>query len=315
MTVLETYQLAIQLGIQNDFRPKAAIDRLLARHRQQFERLAKDEQSEYDQERLTNPYSDTRILFVKDPKAKVKKVLAGIDMEGEELLLADKLGIDLVLAHHPEGVGLAGLDDVMHLQADILALYGVPINIAESLLHLRIEEVSRGVSPINHNRPVDMARHLGINYMCVHTPSDNMVAQFVRKTIEAKEHEYVEDVLKTLKEIPEYHNAIAQKSGPRLFSGKPGNRAGKIAFTEITGGTEGNHDMYERLAQAGVGTIIGMHMSEKHTEAARKAHINAVIAGHMSSDSIGMNLLLDELEKQGVEVVATSGLDRVKRSE
>lgn len=314
MTTKEIYQLAIQLGIQNDFRPKAAINRLLARHKKQYDRLPKNEQDEYDKERLINPYSDTRVLFCADENKKIKKVLAGIDMEGEELLLAEKLGADLVIAHHPEGVGLAGLDDVMHMQADILALYGVPINIAESLLHVRIEEVGRGVSPINHNRPVDMARHLSLNYMCVHTPTDNLVAQFVRRAIEAKDHEYVEDVLKTLKEIPEYHHAMAHKAGPQLFAGKPGNRAGKIALTELTGGTEGNHDIFERLAQVGVGTIIGMHMSEKHTESARKAHINAVVAGHMSSDSIGMNLFLDELEKRGLEVVATSGLDRVKRS-
>lgn len=149
--------------------------------------------------------------------------------------------------------------------------------------------------------------------MCAHTPADNMVAQFVRRLIEAKEHEYVEDVLDTLKAIPEYKHAIVDKAGPRLFAGKLGNRAGTIALTEITGGTEGNPEIYERLAHAGVGTIIGMHMSDAHTKAARKAHINAVIAGHMSSDSIGMNLFLDELEKRGIEVIATSGLDRVSR--
>lgn len=313
MRVQEIYRLAIDLGIKNDFRPKAAIERLLARHKKQYEKLAGVEKKEYDLERLTNPYSDTRILHAADPRRPIKKVLAGIDVEGDELFIAERLGADLVIAHHPEGRGLAGLDEVMHLQADILAQYGVPINVAEFLLHVKIEEVSRGIAPINHNRPVDIARHLKLNFMCVHTPSDNMVAQFVRRQIEKKEPEYVEDVLATLKEIPEYQHAIKDKAGPRLFSGQPTNRAGKIAFTEITGGTEGNPEIYERLAHAGVGTIIGMHMSEKHTEAAKKAHINAVIAGHMSSDSIGMNLFLDELAKRGIEVIAIGGLDRVAR--
>ena len=71
--------------------------------------------------------------------------------------------------------------------------------------------------------------------------------------------------------------------------------------------------MYEKLSQAGVGTIIGMHMSEDHKKQAEKHHINAIIAGHISSDSLGMNLLLDELEKQGIEIVACSGLMRVSR--
>jgi len=57
--------------------------------------------------------------------------------------------------------------------------------------------------------------------------------------------------------------------------------------------------------------VVGMHMSEKHREEAEKAHINVVIAGHISSDSIGVNLFLDLL--QGVEVVSCGGLIRVSR--
>jgi len=39
-----------------------------------------------------------------------------------------------------------------------------------------------------------------------------------------------------------------------------------------------------------------------------------VIAGHMSSDSLGVNLFLDQLEKQGIEIVFCSGLIRVSRN-
>jgi hypothetical protein len=39
-----------------------------------------------------------------------------------------------------------------------------------------------------------------------------------------------------------------------------------------------------------------------------------VVAGHMSSDSIGMNLILDKFEAKGVEIVAASGLIRVSRN-
>jgi len=54
-------------------------------------------------------------------------------------------------------------------------------------------------------------------------------------------------------------------------------------------------------------------MSEEHRKEAEKAHINVVIAGHMASDSLGLNLFLDELEKRGIKVVPVSGLIRVKR--
>jgi hypothetical protein len=56
-----------------------------------------------------------------------------------------------------------------------------------------------------------------------------------------------------------------------------------------------------------------MHMSEEHRREAEKNHINVVIAGHMASDSLGMNLFLDELVKQGITVIPTSGLIRFSR--
>ena len=67
------------------------------------------------------------------------------------------------------------------------------------------------------------------------------------------------------------------------------------------------------MAIAGIGTIIGMHISEEHKKEAEAANINVVISGHMSSDSLGINLFLDELEKREIEIVPCSGLIRISR--
>jgi len=312
MKIQEIYQLAIKLGKETDFRSKEQIDLLLKRANKSYSKLTKEEKEIFDIENLTNPYADSRILVNTDKD--IKRIMMGIDMKEAELLLADRLGnIDLVISHHPVGIALAGLDEVMELQADVLEQYGVPINVAEGLLRKRISEVARGVSGSNHNRAVDAADLLNMPYMCLHTVCDNLAADFLKKIIEENNPRYINELLDLLLEIPEYKEASKRKAGPKLFAGSKENRCGKIALTEITGGTEGSAEIYERLAQAGIGTIIGMHMSEKHTEAAKKAHVNAVIAGHISSDSIGINLFLDELEKKGVDVVPASGLIRVKR--
>lgn len=314
MTIKQIYNLAIKMGKEADFRGKKEIKDYLKREKEKYNKLSDEKKKEFDKERLENPYADTRILYG-DPDKEVKKILCGVDMDSAEVLLADKLGdVDLILAHHPRGRALAGLDEVMDLQVDILASYGVPVNIAEGLLKKKIKEVSRSVSSANHQQPVDVARLLDIPYMCSHTACDNLVASYVKEKIDKKEHKYVKDALKTLKKIPEYKKAVQMKAGPTLFSGSKENRAGKIAITEITGGTEGAPEIYERLAQAGIGTVIGMHMSEEHTKKAKKAHINAVIAGHMASDSVGVNLLLDELEKRDIEIIPVSGLIRVSRN-
>lgn len=313
MTIKEIYNLAIRMGIDSDFRGKEGIERLLKRLKEKYEKMDENQKEDFDKERLTIPFSDTRILFG-DPDKEIKKILVGIDIDGGELLLAKDLGdIDLVLSHHPRGKALAGLDDVMQLQVDVLVQYGVPVNIAEKLLKKRIEEVARGIAPVNHNRAVDMAKILNISFLCIHTPSDNLVARFIEEKLKKDDPQTLGEIIKSLREVPEYREAIRIGAGPKIFVGDEENRTGKIVLTELTGGTEGAAEIYEKLAQAGAGTVIGMHISEKHREEAEKAHINVVIAGHMSSDSIGLNLFLDELEKKGIEIVPCSGLIRVKR--
>jgi putative NIF3 family GTP cyclohydrolase 1 type 2 len=312
MTQQEIYNLAIKLGVKSDLRGEKEVKKVLVREQKKYEKLEAQEKEFFDKERLENPYADTRILVPTNKK--IKKILIGIDIGGQELLLADHLGdIDLVIAHHPAGKALAGFHNVMEMQIKVLERYGVPVNIAQGLLKTRISEVFRSVTPANHNRQTDIANHLQLGFMCLHTTCDNLVANFMTQQIKNKKFDTVAEVLEFLRTIPEYQEAAKLNAGPTLFAGSPDNFCGKIALTELTGGTEGSPEIYEKLAAVGIGTVIGMHMSEKHQKAAEKAHINAIIAGHISSDSIGINLFCDELEKRGIEIVPCSGLIRVSR--
>jgi len=314
MTIKEIYQLAIKKAIAVDFRGKEAIRRILQRKREKYEKLSETEKQEFDPDALENPYLDSRILHIAADRP-IKKVLVGIDIEPAEILLAKEIGqIDLIISHHPLGKGLANLHEVMELQCDVLNYYGVPINIAEGLMRERISEVARGVNAANHQRTIDAAKILGFNLVCFHTVADNLAAHFLKEKIENNPNlERVEDLLNLLKQIPEYQAAIKIGAGPKIYVGNKENRCGKIALTEITGGTEGSPRLYEKITQAGIGTVVGMHISEEHKKEAEAAHLNVVIAGHISSDSLGMNLLLDELEKNGIEIIPCSGLIRVKR--
>lgn len=317
-TLKELYKDAVEAGIEADPRGRDGIKKVLARRKKEYDALSDTKKKFYDQEDLWDPYIDSGIL-TGNPDKEVKKVLAGIDIETGEVMLADSLnrngaGIDLLVAHHPHGRSYAALHEVMEMQADNLARYGVPINIAEGVMGERIQEVARKISPRNHTQAVDAARLLNLGFICTHTIADNLVFDFLEKLFNAKSAETVGDVLAILEEIPEYQEAMRGKAGPMLFSGNAKNRAGKIAPLEITGGTEGSHLIYEKLSQAGVGTIIGMHASEEHRKEAQKHHINLVIAGHMSSDSLGMNLLLDRFEKKGIEILSCGGFIRVSRN-
>ncbi|HEA84460.1 MAG TPA: NGG1p interacting factor NIF3 [Candidatus Wildermuthbacteria bacterium] len=313
MTIQEIFDKAIEMGVASDFRTKEQIDRVLERKKKKYDKLSDEEKEEFDTESLTNPYSDSRILHVAEDKD-IKKVLVGIDIDPAEILMAKHLGdIDLVISHHPIGRALADLHEVMDLQVDILNQYGVPVNVAEGLMKERISEISRKTHPGNNWAAVDAAKLLGVNLICLHTAADNNAAKFLKDKIENTDIEYVSDLMKILRGIEEYKMAVKMGSGPRVFAGSPENRAGKIALTELTGGTEGSPKLFEKIADAGIGTVVGMHISEDHKKEADSANLNVVIAGHMSSDSIGMNLILDELEKKNIEIVPCSGLLRVSR--
>ncbi|MBA7510059.1 hypothetical protein ES705_02033 [subsurface metagenome] len=317
MNLTEFYKFVIEEGVSHDPRGVERVKLEIKRKKEEFEKMEAAKKREFDQETLSNPYSDTRIL--NDTKKEIKNILVGIDIETPELLLADRLKsqgkkIELVLAHHPQGRAYANFYEVMGMQADILNKYGVPINIAEDLLAKRIKDVSRKVMPVNHFRAVDAAELLDISFICVHTPADNCVTTYLQELLDKKRPERVEDVFGLLKEIPEYKQATARGSGPKVIVGSEKRRAGKI-FVDMTGGTEGSEEALEKLSDSGVGTIVGMHMSEKHYQNAEKFHINVVIAGHMASDTLGLNLLLNQAIKKfsPLNIISCSGFYRVKR--
>jgi len=312
----EIYKLAIKKGIEVDPRGKKEIERLLKREKEEFSELKEEEKWEFDQDRLFNPFSDTRILYG-DNNKEIKGILVGIDLGVGEVLLADRLKergkrIDLLISHHPSGKALAALHRVMGVQADIWHKYGVPINVAEGVLSERIKEVQRAFMPVNHTQTLDAAKLLGLPLMCVHTAADNLVTNFLQDVFDQKKPETVKEVIDILKKIPEHKEAVGNNAGPTIFQGNKENRAGKIVV-DMTGGTSGPKEVMEKLSAAGVGTLVGMHIKEESCKQAKKYHIYIVIAGHMASDSLGLNLFLDELEKRGVEIIPCSGLIRIRR--
>ena len=318
MRLKDIYSLAVKKGIQKDPRKPSEIKESLDKARREYRKLKGVDRKAFDTESLKNPYSDTRILYG-DPDRDIRTVLVGIDMEGPELLLADRLNqtdrqaIDLVLAHHPEGLAWANLYNVMGLQANILNNFGIPLDIGEGFLKERSGEVSRSLAAANHFRSVDIARLLDIPFMCTHTVADNHVADYLQKLFDKNRYKKLSNLVQALKRIPEYADGLKKGAGPRILIGDPDKPAGKV-FVDMTGGTEGPKKIYPRLSQAGVGTIVGMHMSEDHFRYAKDEHINIVIAGHIASDTLGMNLLIDELEKAGrLDIIPCSGFVRIKR--
>ncbi len=262
-------------------------------------------------------FEDTAVLYGK-PGIDVKKIMVGIDIDAGELLLADKIrktsGLDLVISHHPQGFAYAHFYEVMRLQVNMLAGAGINRKVAQELIDERMLEVEKRVISQNHTRSSDVARLLDFPFMCVHTPADNHVSYFLKKLFDNEKPKRVKDVLDILGQIPEYKDAARNFAGPRIILGNPNRPVGKI-FMEMTGGTEGHKDVYDKMRKAGIRTLVSMHLSEEHFKKVKDANLNVVIAGHISSDTLGLNLILDRVEKEEkLETINCSGFRRIRRN-
>lgn len=317
MKVKDIFDLGIRMAIFADQRGVAAVKQYLEGKRREYEDLKPSEKKYYDAQKLENPYLDS-FIHVDDTKTDVKRVLVGIDITTSDILLASQLDergkkIDLVIAHHPVGRGLVYLSDVMEMTAEMYASSGIPIHLAEKIVEERMKEVGRSVFPINHYQVVDAAKIIGKNFINTHTITDNLVQKFIADYLAKRKPMVLGDIVDMLLEIPEYQYAKQNGFGPSIFAGNPKHKVGKY-IVEMTGGTEPSVNVYQQLSQCGISTIVGMHMKSEPLEKANENHLNVIIAGHMSSDSLGVNLFLDELEKKGIEIVPCGGFIRVSRN-
>lgn len=317
MKLKNLYQEIVKKGIDADVRSSKEIEMLLKKNKKNFDQLDKKGKELFDQDALFNPFADTRIL-IGDPTKNIKSMIVGIDVDGGELVLVDRLKekgekIDLVVAHHPQGRAYANFYDVMDLQVDVFAKEGISLGVCEKLLQERKSQVARRVSSANHARSVDIARLLNIDFICAHTPCDNLAYQYLRKAIDKIKPSSLGAISDILQTIPEYVDAAKNNNPPQIVVGNKDSRCRSIHL-EFTGGTEGPKDIYKELAARGVDTIVAMHQSEEHFKKCKEANMNVIFASHIASDSLGINIMLDYLEsKEKLKIYEFSGFRRFKR--
>ena len=238
----------------------------------------------------------------------IKKVLMGVDMDTAELLLAKQLGYDCVISHHPRNTNREMLE---LLNSHILRLekLGTPRNKGQKLLEERKDELSYNQHSVNSRRSESAAKLMGMPYMCIHTPTDitgeRIVQNFMDDKFADKPDTKVQDVVDALEELCEYNNSERK---PIIRVGGRESYAGKI-YVLMAGFTGPGPKIIKEYFEAGVGTLIVMHMFENVVKEVKAQGIgNVIVAGHMSSDSLGMNKLAELWAKKGVKTTMMSGV-------
>lgn len=240
----------------------------------------------------------------------IRKVAFGVDIEVGEMLLARELGVDAVITHHPKGgLPMVEFHNVMSNQIDRMVEAGVPINKAQKALQERIEQVNRAHHVANYDRVVSAAKLLGMPFITIHTPADLMAERFIQNHLDNYldkiDKPKLKDVISALEELPEFKITLAK---PVLRVGKDEDYAGRV-FVTMAGGTSGGEKVAKAYYEAGVGTLVVMHMPDDTIKAVKQQNIgNVVVAGHMASDSVGINQVIKAIEELGIEVVRMSGV-------
>ena len=320
MTLRDLYETSIQLGIELDVRGEAALKRQMAQRRAEHEALPAWQQPYYDQERFRNPFGDVRIVNGPDD-VELETILLGINIGIDELLLADRLRskgtkIDAVIAHHTTGIGVAIslVHDFMPVAIDFLAGEGVPRAEAEECINRNIEGKLQDLEDTARMGP-DTAKLLGFPLACIHTPADYYIGEGVRPVMEAAQPQTVGEVVQALMEIPEVQSAARIGAEPRVMSGEESWPAGRMLL-KFGGGYILPPDAYTLLGKAGVNTVLQIGCAPAHAHAAQAAGVAIVRIAHAACDNIGINLLLDEVERRlgPLNVIPCNYFERIKRN-
>lgn len=255
---------------------------------------------------LTEAPADSGVIVAGE---NIKKIAFGVDIDTAEIILAKQLGFDCVITHHPHSVHKVDLYKVMDNQIDRMVEAGVPINKAQKALAERKEQVDRNMHVTNYEKAATAARMLEMPFIGIHSPADFLVEDFLQEYLDDrlghKPQALVQDVLDCLLELPEYKNTYAK---PKVRVGSEKSYAGKV-FVTMAGGTSGGKDVMKAYFEAGIGTLVVMHVPDDVVKAIKEQNIgNVVVAGHMASDSIGINLVIKALEEKGLRVTRMSGV-------
>jgi len=232
----------------------------------------------------------------------IKRVLFGIDAEIPELLIAERMGYDAVISHHPKG-GLAVVNyhQVFSRHIQLMADAGVPKDEAEKAVRRKSASLEVEMHARNYAHAVDVAKILKIPYMNIHTPLDELGRRIMARTIsrETKADATVGDVVSTLKALPEFAKATTDV---KIRLGNATNPAGKTVVSHGAG-TNGGYEIAKTYYKYGVDTLIYIHISPSDLERLRgDAAGNLIVTGHIASDSVGINPLIEKMEGEGISV-------------
>jgi hypothetical protein len=242
------------------------------------------------------------------PGNDIRRVLFGIDAGAAELEIARRLGYDLVIAHHPPEATLQAWKEYLRHVPQMVAA-GVPPDEAEEAVAEEIEAMQWGAHARNDQRTTSVARLIGMPFMNIHTPLDEIGRRRVQDRLDglaaANPGATAGDIMHAIEEFAEVRNA---RVPPILAVGSREAPAGRALFAH--GALDiPNYAMLEAYYAHGVNTILTLRMGPADLARLCRERMGIlIVVGHMAGDSLGFTPFLSELRRIGLEVTTFSGV-------
>ncbi len=240
----------------------------------------------------------------------IERILIGIDLKQAELKIAQDLGYDCAIAHHPRaGRSILRYHEVLLRHVDQMVKAGVPPDVARATMEETVESRRVLASMENYDHAPSVARLLGMPYLNIHTPLDEIGRRRLAEVVESFDPERtVGELIETLRaSFGEFRSAETEIE---VRVGSAGNRVGRVVMSHGAG-TNGGYPVARAYFDHGVDTVLYIHCRPEDAKRLRQevgSDKNLIVTGHIASDSIGINPYVERLRSEGLEVTTFSGI-------
>ncbi|MFC2077891.1 hypothetical protein ACFLTM_03705 [Candidatus Bipolaricaulota bacterium] len=240
----------------------------------------------------------------------IRKILIGIDLKQAELKMAQDLGYDCAVAHHPSaGMSVLRYHEVLLRHVDQMVKAGVPEDVARGVMAETIEARRVLASMQNYDHAPSVARLLDMPYLNIHTPLDEIGRRRMAEAVATVDPEKsVADLIEHLRRsFGEFRSAQTEIE---VRVGKAGNRIGRAVFSHGAG-TNGGYPVAKAYFDHGIDTVLYIHCRPEEAEKLRDEYgdaTNLIVTGHIASDSVGINPYVERLRGEGLDVTTFSGI-------
>lgn len=231
----------------------------------------------------------------------IRRVMISIDVSVSELLLARNLACDCVIAHHPLGETSINFHKVLSRHKTLMVQNGVPEDVAEDAVSRLVTRIEVRNHAANYSQVVEAARLMKMPLLNIHLPLDEVGRRKMDEVVPKSQDILVKDIINSLSRIPELQRA---KTEVKLRLGI----ADSVAYPYVIvhgAGTNGGYPVAKAYFENGISTIAYIHIDPEELRKLREENIrgNLIVTGHIASDSIGINTLIESLRKSGLEVL------------